>query len=339
VALTTMGTLLLELSLTRVFSVVFYYHFAFLAISIALFGLGAGGVFSYVVAGWKTPLYTRLGRLSAANSLLVVLALVVILAQKTADGASLVLIYFTTALPFFVAGTIVSLAVSEAIRKVSRVYFFDLIGAAGGCLLLIPLLDLVGGLNTVLAAGVLFAVAAAIWHSMDGSIAGRAVCVALALALVAFLTYNTTAHVLEIQYAKDQKIAKGYEKWNSFSRVAIAPEKGSGAPTIFIDADASTTCPLAKNTICWSRGRLCPTQFVQAHARSSSAPAADGMWRGHGRPAAAILQVSRLIRSSPTRSCGADSRTYRAAFTCGPACTFSWRMAAVLSAGAATVTR
>ncbi len=49
-ALTTLATLLLELSLTRIFSVVFYYHFAFLAISIALFGLGVGGVLSYVVA-------------------------------------------------------------------------------------------------------------------------------------------------------------------------------------------------------------------------------------------------------------------------------------------------
>ncbi len=68
VALTTLATLLLELSLTRIFSVVFYYHLAFLAISIALFGLGMGGVFSYVVAGWKAPLYMRLGRLSAANS-------------------------------------------------------------------------------------------------------------------------------------------------------------------------------------------------------------------------------------------------------------------------------
>ncbi len=51
VFLTTLATLLLELSLTRIFSVVFFYHFAFLAISIALFGLGLGGVFSYVVAG------------------------------------------------------------------------------------------------------------------------------------------------------------------------------------------------------------------------------------------------------------------------------------------------
>jgi hypothetical protein len=65
--------------------------------------------------------------------------------------------------------------------------------------------------------------------------------VALALALVAFLTYNTTAHVLGIRYAKNQKLSgETYEKWNSFSRVAIAPERGSGTPTIFIDADAST---------------------------------------------------------------------------------------------------
>src|SRR5215831_3499352 len=79
VSLTTLATLLLELALTRVFSVVFYYHMAFLAISIALFGLGAGGVFSYVVAGWRAPLFTKLGALSAVNSVLVVIALALVL--------------------------------------------------------------------------------------------------------------------------------------------------------------------------------------------------------------------------------------------------------------------
>jgi hypothetical protein len=242
VALTTMGTLLLELSLTRIFSVVFFYHFAFLAISMALFGLGVGGVFSYVVAGWKAPLFTRLGRLSALNSLLVVLALVVVLAQnKDPNGWSIALIYFPTSLPFFISGTIVSLAVSETIDRVNRVYFFDLLGAAGGCLLLLPLLGVLTGPNTVIAAAVLFAVAAAIWHSMDGSIAGRAGSVALALLLFSFLTYNTTSHVIWVRYAKGQKLGHEiYEKWNSFSRIGIAPEQGSGIPTIFIDADAST---------------------------------------------------------------------------------------------------
>ena len=238
-----MAALLLELSLTRIFSVVFYYHFAFLAISIALFGLGAGGVFSYVVAGWEAPLFTKLGRLSAVTSLLVIITLAVVLAEtKDPSGWDLALVYFAAALPFFLAGTIVSLAISETIERVHRVYFFDLLGAAGGCLLLIPLLNLPqGGLSTVIAAGILFAVAAAVWHSMDGSVLGRASSVALALALVAFLTFNTRYHVLAIRYAKNQKIEhESFERWNSFSRIAIAPERGSGTPTIFIDADAST---------------------------------------------------------------------------------------------------
>jgi hypothetical protein len=238
-----MAALLLELSLTRIFSVVFYYHFAFLAISIALFGLGAGGVFSYVIAGWKTPLFTKLGRLSALASLLVVVTLAVVLAEtKDPTAWDLTLVYFASAVPFFLAGSIVSLAIATTIDRVHRVYFFDLLGAAGGCLLLLPLLNLPqGGLSTVLAAAILFAAAAAIWHSMDGSVLGRAGCVALALALVAFLTFNTKYNFLAIRYAKNQKIEhESFEKWNSFSRIAIAPEKGSGTPTIFIDADAST---------------------------------------------------------------------------------------------------
>ncbi len=143
VALTTLATLLLELSLTRIFSVVFYYHMAFLAISIALFGLGIGGVFSYVVAGWKAPLYLRLGRLSAANSLLLLLALTVILLQKTYSselgaGADL---FHRSAAVLSSPARLFRWSISETIERVDRVYFFDLLGAAGGCLLLIPLLE------------------------------------------------------------------------------------------------------------------------------------------------------------------------------------------------------
>src|SRR6201987_5502113 len=48
IALSSFSALLLELALTRLFSVVLFYHFAFLAISIALLGLGAGGVYAHV---------------------------------------------------------------------------------------------------------------------------------------------------------------------------------------------------------------------------------------------------------------------------------------------------
>src|SRR5437016_9005663 len=51
VALVSATLLMTELALTRIFSVIMYYHFAFLAISIALFGLSASGVLAYVVRG------------------------------------------------------------------------------------------------------------------------------------------------------------------------------------------------------------------------------------------------------------------------------------------------
>src|SRR5579871_32449 len=81
VALTTMATLLLELSLTRIFSVVFYYHFAFLAISIALFGLGVGGVLSYIVAGSRRPLFEKLGGISLITAGVALLAVLFLLTR------------------------------------------------------------------------------------------------------------------------------------------------------------------------------------------------------------------------------------------------------------------
>jgi hypothetical protein len=242
VALTTLATLLLELSLTRIFSVVLYYHFAFLAISIALFGLGIGGVFSYVVAGWRAPLFSKLGRLSAVNAFAVILALVVILLQKENLSVwNYVVIYFTTSLPFFVSGIIVSLAISETMERVNRVYFFDLMGAAAGCLLLWPLLNWFGAPATVLTAAIFFAVAGAIWHSMAGSVKGRAGSVALALALVAVVTFNIRQHLLEPTHAKNHELRNElWVKWNSFSRVAVVNVAEENRNAIVIDADAAT---------------------------------------------------------------------------------------------------
>src|SRR5205085_1357608 len=81
IGFTTLATLVLELALTRIFSVVFYYHFAFLAISVALFGLGAGGVCSYVITVRRGDLYRKLGMLAVAGSVAVIGALWFVLSR------------------------------------------------------------------------------------------------------------------------------------------------------------------------------------------------------------------------------------------------------------------
>src|SRR5437763_10590119 len=77
IALVSFASLLLELGLTRLFSVVLFYHFAFLAISVALFGLGAGGVFAYVRKPWLEQWTScQLGqRLCVANAAVTLLVL------------------------------------------------------------------------------------------------------------------------------------------------------------------------------------------------------------------------------------------------------------------------
>ncbi len=247
-SLTSLATLLFELSLTRIFSVVFYYHFAFLAISIALFGLGVGGVLSYVVSSWRPPLAYKLGALSVANTLLIALALAVILAQGNQISAwDYALIYFTTSLPFIASGIILSLAVAETIERVNRVYFFDLLGAACGCMILWPLLEVLDGPSAVVCAAAIFAAAGAIWFTLGGSLRGRVLSVAVALSLAAFLTYNKRHDLIGIRHAKEHTLAnETFVKWNSFSRIAIEhdpgdPSSGSRASdSIRIDADAQT---------------------------------------------------------------------------------------------------
>lgn len=233
---------MLELTLTRIFSVVFYYHFAFLAISIALFGLGAGGVFSYVVLGWPGSLWRKLALLSTLNAFFVVLSVSFILTREAEmTNWALAGVYIVSALPFLVSGIIVSVAIAETIDRIDRVYFFDLLGAAGGCLLLLPLLNTIGAPNTVIGTGVLFAAASALWYTLAGSVRMRIVSVGVALGLVIFIVFNAKHRMVDVRSAKGVELkGERFVKWNSFSRIAIQPDRHSPSLLIVIDGDAST---------------------------------------------------------------------------------------------------
>src|SRR5712691_3554116 len=115
-ALTSFAALLLELALTRLFSVVLFYHFAFLAISIALLGLGAGGVFAYLLKRWISRFDTRTLAmwLCMVNSVTVLLVLEIVLhvpVALTVTGKNflhLTIIYTVATVPFFFTGLLFS---------------------------------------------------------------------------------------------------------------------------------------------------------------------------------------------------------------------------------------
>ncbi|MBI1354769.1 MAG: hypothetical protein GC160_10505 [Acidobacteria bacterium] len=249
VALCALATLLLELALTRIFSVVLFYHFAFMAISTALFGLGAGGVLAYKVekdVGPGGDIWAKLGRLATMNGLLVVAALWVVLHRPLSfvisweNALVLATIYLACAFPFLLAGVVISLAISTTIRNVAKVYFSDLLGAAIGCLLLIPLLDFSGGPGAVMTAAAIYALSGAILHSMNGWNKRSAVSAMVFAGLAVAALVNPSLRLLDVKYAKGRSVAQEeLALWNSFSRISVGPGQ-EGQSLILIDSDAGT---------------------------------------------------------------------------------------------------
>src|SRR5947209_10541726 len=105
VALVSFASLLLELAMTRLFSVVLFYHFAFFAISVALLGLGSGGVFAHVRREWLRAFETRplAAWLCLVNALCILGAVEVVihtpvsLAVTGGNFGKLTIIYLATA--------------------------------------------------------------------------------------------------------------------------------------------------------------------------------------------------------------------------------------------------
>src|SRR5687768_12435308 len=256
--------LMIELALTRILSVTMYYHFAFLAISIALFGLSASGVYVYVMrrrfdSRSTADLLTFHSLLFAASTVLALAALVRIrvgLNYSHENLVKMIAIYTLAALPFFTGGAVISLAITRFRRHVNVVYGADLIGAAIGCLLLLPLLNRFGAPGVVLLAAVLGG-GAAVLFSPRRSLARTAAIALLAVGIPGGLQLMGSAPF-------DVSNTKGHDadtvlfaKWNSFSRVAVydrshgdwslsSKYKGEKPDTRFMDIDSAASTPIVR---------------------------------------------------------------------------------------------
>ena len=169
--LLSLATLLLELSLTRVMSVSLWYHFGFLVISTALLGFGTAGV---VLASWqklreKANLDHTLGWLSLLFGVVTLLSYWVLqqlpfnpfsIATDTRQWWIMILYYLTIAAPFFVSGLALSLLFTRSSQHMSRLYAWDLVGAAMGCLLIAWVMPSFGGSGAVVMAAALGTTAA-----------------------------------------------------------------------------------------------------------------------------------------------------------------------------------
>jgi hypothetical protein len=251
--LIAMATLMLEILLTRIFSVTLWYHLAFVAVSIAMFGMTLGAVIVYLGARWFTPSRAWLN-LSVGSALFAITAVASVAThlgmainpdQMTSALFELSRAYGLIAVPFVFSGIVITIALTQFPREVGRLYAADLAGAALGCVLLIAVLDWVGGPLSVVVVAAIAAVASLVYAlgSTDDVPDARRRVLAGALTVVflaAGLALNNNSRMLEIRYAKGTPWPTPiYEKWNSYSRVAIVRDSwetpfGWGLSTRFV---------------------------------------------------------------------------------------------------------
>lgn len=268
VFLITLSGLILEVGLTRIYSASIWYHFAFVAISVALLGWGLGG--------FTVHLLKRTRRLSMDMAALVTLLYagaipfcLWLLVRFPFEIERLPLYFLAPLLPFFLAGMALSIVFDIHRASAGSLYFADLLGAALGAVMVTLLLYALGGEAALLSAAIAPAIAAvclsfarepvstAPADSGTGrvgllprtirlvGIAGLVLAVVAVFSAVKFGTFRVvpgTTKAMRNQMDANPNAHIAQTGWNAYSRIdaveGVAPRH---VARLYIDSDAWTS--------------------------------------------------------------------------------------------------
>jgi len=258
VFLTCMCGLMLQIIETRVLSVLASYNLAFVAISVAMLGLTAGGLlvfYRFETAYSPARLSDVIARVmsyfawSVLGSFGVLLNLAVIptFEPTLSFVASWTLTLLVLLPPYVLLGVAVSLALTRSSQNISLVYGVDLVGASSGCLVTLALLTAIDTYDAILVVGAIGAIAASTF-SVAGRIGGVRTQAAqlkgppnflirpgLALGVLVLVagvntllgTHGLRPTLLKGRIERSHELTE--ERWNSFSRIAMTMQPQSDA--------------------------------------------------------------------------------------------------------------
>ena len=258
--LLSMAGLCLEITLTRIFSLAQWYHFAFMAVSIALLGFGASGSF---LSLFPSLIKKNLTRLLATLSILQALGIVASylninyipfdsyrIAWDREQILFLAVYYLLLTLPFFFSGLAIGVLLAARPELAGKIYSFNLAGSALGCLAAVVALPLLGGAGTVMLSALLGALAAIAFSVGNWKLEVRGwkldcgtrfptsnlqypISSLLALALL-FLAIRPPSF-LEVRLSPYKGLSQAllypeaevvFSRWNAFSRVDVIESQG-----------------------------------------------------------------------------------------------------------------
>ena len=187
-----MATLVLELMLTRAFDVILAPNISYFVVTAAVFAFGLAGIYATLrPVPIDRDIRGSLVGCNAAFALTTLLQIPIINALQldyTALGqhplsvsASFLALYVTLLAPFFLGGYVLIATFSKYAASIQRLYFWDLVGAGIGSVIVVPFIAHVGpGGLMIFAAALALLAAAAFSRSTRATL--------LALAVAALVT-------------------------------------------------------------------------------------------------------------------------------------------------------
>ncbi len=243
--LVTLSGLMFEVGLTRIFSATIWYHYAFVAISVALLGWGLGGFALHLLRGRVAFTRERAAVATFLYGLSIPLALWLIVRYPFHPDR--LVFYFAVSLPpFFLAGLALSMLFAVERERAGKLYFADLIGASLGALAVTFLLSWLGGESAALAVSIApFAAAATFARRL------RVPAAVAALGVLAAVAVNERTGLFNIRSAPSKGLYRhmaatpgakiALTGWNAYSRIdAVTGFEPPYLARLYIDSDAWT---------------------------------------------------------------------------------------------------
>lgn len=228
-------TLMLELTLVRIFDVIWYSNMAYMVITLAMFCFGLSGIYCslrpFPENGDIHSYLSRLALCFAVSAVAILPALNYIpfdfdmlYSSSIAGGLLFLVMYFFLIIPFFLAGLIFSIIFSRYAEKIQNLYCWDLTGAAIGCLVLVPFLPPIGPGGILFIACSLGLLASGCF-SKNKTWAIVAGILAIAVAAVPFVKdgyFDFKHHINKrgVKSAADKQITRD-SRWDPISKIDV----------------------------------------------------------------------------------------------------------------------
>lgn len=257
VGLVSASVLALELGLTRFFSVMFEYHYSFLLISIAVLGLGLGGLTVHAAgkkAASREAAVSRFAEWAPAwmslSIVLLLFSLLFVPPFRSVPAAAVL-----SGIPFLFAGMTISSIFQRYPERSASLYASDLAGAAAGTVAALVIIRL-GAVNLLLVLAFLSGLAALFSRTVGNRQSWKALLPAAPVpAIVVLLSLNLVTNVLgDVPFSRgalkemgnmissaDGNAVTRETRWSSFGRTDLVEDPANpDEMAFFIDGTAGT---------------------------------------------------------------------------------------------------